>query len=115
MPQALSDKEWQHPRGVFRTRYKIQGCWGLVAIDSRGEGRKKILLRAGVDELRATYWLRQWLDRIDPIPQLQLIKPNDPVGRAPLELTPHPCQRDNHLSHALRVSRRETDRLFRYD
>lgn len=103
--------EWKHPRGVFRTRYKIKGCWGLVAIDSHGEGIKKVLLRPEVDEIRATVGLRRWLDRADPVPTLRLVRQDE---RAPLEM-PHPCQRDDAVSFALRVSRREVSRLWRYD
>lgn len=47
----------------------------LIAVDRRGVVRKHVKLRAGVDEQRATDWLWQVLDRIDPI-QLRLVEPS---------------------------------------
>jgi hypothetical protein len=61
-------------RGVYRAPYLVDGVEVLVAIDSRGSARKHVKLRAGVDELRAKEWLEDLLDRIDPLPKIELVR-----------------------------------------
>jgi hypothetical protein len=103
-------QEEKHPRGVFTTRYKVQrwGVRALLAIDSTGTCIKAIPLRPEVNEERATIALREWLDRVDLVPQLVR-------EERKLPQPPHPCQRDDHLSFALRTTRRNVDRLRRSD
>jgi hypothetical protein len=65
-------------RGVYRVPYLVDGAEVLIAVDSCGVARKHVKLRAGVTEERATDWLRNLLDRIDPLPQLRLVRDDQP-------------------------------------
>lgn len=101
--------EERHPRGVFKTRYKVRGgVYALIAIDSTGTCVKVRRLTPDVDEARATQWLREWLDRFDPVPQLVREERRLPD-------VPHRCQRDDHLSFALRTTRRNVAQIPHYD
>lgn len=63
-------------RGVWREPYTMAGCDVLIAVDRRGDIVKRVQLRAGVDEGRATAWLEELLERVDPAPQLRLVNPD---------------------------------------
>ena len=68
------------PRGIYRAPYLIDGCPVLLAVTSRGERLKRVVvLRAGVSESRATEWLETVLDRLDPPrPALRLVSAPEP-------------------------------------
>lgn len=107
MPHRSNAQEEKHPRGVFKTRYKVRGgVYALVAIDSTGECRKAIRLTPDVDEERAGLWLELWLDRIDPQPKLvrQTARP---------QRLPEPCQAEHPVSFALRIARQNAKHLRR--
>lgn len=79
MQRATSAAEQLLERGVYRAPYLVDGSEVLIAIDSRGVARKHVKLRDGVNEARATEWLRGLLDRLDPVdarPRLELVKPS---------------------------------------
>lgn len=99
-------------RGVWLAPYLWENTEVLIAVDSRGCVRKHVKLRPGVDEVRAVKWLEQLLDRIDPPrPKLELVKPIEPND----DQRPHACQRDDHLSFAIRLANQAAHRFRRYD
>ena len=62
-------------RGVIYAPYLVRGCRVLIAIDSKGEARKHLKIENGITEEIATRWLTAWLDRVDPVPKLELVTP----------------------------------------
>jgi len=89
-------------RGVYLAPYLVQGFEVLIAVDSRGVARKHVKLRRGVSEPRATAWLRAFLDRVDPVPRLQLVREDPPSKKLDLRgaidsLTEWRMQRDPKL------------------
>jgi hypothetical protein len=78
--QRIAAAESILERGVYRAPYLVDGVEVLIAVDSRGVARKHVKLKAGVSESRATDWLRGLLDRVDPLPQLRLVR-DDPPSR----------------------------------
>lgn len=103
------------PRGVYRLRAWWEGRGGvrrpvLVVIDSQGRVRGKQKLHVVPRGWRLDdAWdaLEQWLDRKDPVPQLQLVRdvapPLEPrviTGPAPL---PPGARTDGDDPYALRI------------
>jgi hypothetical protein len=106
--QRASAQEDKHPRGVFKTRYKVRGgVYAIIAIDSTGECRKAIRLEPGIDLDRAALWLEMWLDRVDPMPKLVRVEPEFD------QRLPDPCQADHAIVHALRVASENAKHLKR--
>jgi hypothetical protein len=60
-------------RGVWEAPYRLKGVPLLIVVDRRGDVRKHVKLTPGVDPVRAAVWCREWLDRIDPTPRLELV------------------------------------------
>jgi hypothetical protein len=74
--QRAAAAEVRLERGVYFAPYIVGDYEVLIAIDSRGRARKHLKLVPGLSEERATAWLRQWLDRINPVeqpPKLELV------------------------------------------
>lgn len=72
-------------RGVIYAPYLVHGRPVLIAIDSKGEARKHLKLENGITEEMGTRWLLTLLDRIDPVPKLELVTPR--------QIRPHPIVR----------------------
>lgn len=98
-------------RGVYKAPYLVDGVEVLIAIDARGAARKHLKLRPGVSEHRATAWLREWLDRIDPRPTLKLVTSAPPVQTVPV------AAYDDGRAYERRLAKRAAGkiRLFRDD
>ncbi len=63
------------PRGVWEGDFLLDGCPVLQAIDKAGNCVRQVRLRDGIDERVARAWLEGYLERVDPVPQLRLVKP----------------------------------------
>jgi hypothetical protein len=57
-------------RGVYKAPFKVEGCPALIVIDSKGERRRTVALRPGMDAVELTADLRDWLDDADPVLKL---------------------------------------------
>lgn len=73
-------------RGVWEAPYLKDGCVVLVAIDSRGEERKRVKLLPGISYERAKAWLEELLDRVDAVPKIELVA-DTPLPRRPARPT----------------------------
>lgn len=62
------------PRGVWEADYLVRGCRALLAINRDHECVRRVRIRAGVDEEIARAWLEGLLERLDPAPQLTLVR-----------------------------------------
>jgi hypothetical protein len=66
-------------RGVVKALWRKDGYEVLLAITSRGDCLRSVVLRPGVNEARAVRWLEQLLERCDPKepprPPLYLVAP----------------------------------------
>jgi hypothetical protein len=71
-------------RGVWLEPYTMGGKEVLIAVDRRGDVVKRVQLREGVDPMRASTWLWELLERVDPTPVLRLVE-DEPQKRT---LTP---------------------------
>lgn len=102
----------QRERGIWWNAFPIDGYRVLVAVDSRGNERKRVVLRPGVDPVAAARWLEDVLDRLDPVPKpLQLVRDTTPSQpRRPVD-----PRMENQLSHAMRVFSRNVRRFRRLD
>ena len=96
-------------RGVYIAPYSVKGSRVLVAIDSKGEARKHQPIVDDMSEIMMTAWLRNLLDRIDPIPVLTLVvdrehafRRADPLPR-PLMAAPHDDPYGLNDAPALRI------------
>ena len=71
-------------RGVWEAPYLLEGnVRVLIAINRRGVTCGHVKLRAGVDEERASAYLLQQLERVDPDPVLRLVQPTRPMSTRP--------------------------------
>lgn len=111
------------PRGVYEELYRIAGCHVLVAIDSKGDARKRVKLLPGISYDRAKRWLEELLERVDPIvpppPMLTLVRdlPERPADRstwarpaAPAH-TLHPAHVDDYRAYRRRLAMQLSHRL----
>lgn len=86
MRSVATAAEIRLERGVYFAPYLVDEYEALIAIDARGRARKHLKLVPGLSEERATAWLRQWLDRIDPAvvaPKLELVTTTGPAPAVP--------------------------------
>lgn len=98
-------------RGVWKAPYRFEGVEVLIAVDSQGNVRKHVKLAAGVDVIRATAWLQQLLDRIDPPrPKLQLVT-TGPTMRVAPDLADRPWE--DALAFALRRAKHASRKFYR--
>jgi hypothetical protein len=103
-------------RGVHEEPYTKDGCLVLVAIDSKGDGRKRVKLSPGVSYDRARAWLEELLDRVDPIdpprPPLALVRDRPDPRAAPQQL--HPAHVDDPRAYRARLVRQFAQRVHRF-
>jgi len=62
-------------RGVWKAPYLLNGREVLQAIDRHGNCVRRVRLSLGVDEEVARAWLEGYLEHVDPLPQLRLVRP----------------------------------------
>jgi hypothetical protein len=85
----------------------------LVAIDSKGEQRKRVKLLPEISYDHAKRWLEELLDRVDPVPvrpKLELVRDTPSQRR---ERRPHPAHADDRRAYQRRLVQ-QAARKIRY-
>jgi hypothetical protein len=113
--QSSASQSEKPERGVHELPYTKDGCVVLVALDARGDERRRVKLLPGVSYERAKSWLEQLLDRVDPLPQppkLELVR-DTPVKRRERKL--HPAHANDYAAYRRRLIRQLSlrTRIFR--
>jgi hypothetical protein len=110
MQSAASQSE-KPERGVHELPYTKDGCVVLVALDARGDERRRVKLLPGVSYERAKSWLEQLLDRVDPLPQLPTLAlvRDMPVKRRERKL--HPAHANDYAAYRRRLIRQLAGRV----
>jgi hypothetical protein len=102
-------------RGVYEADYLVDGLEVLVAIDSRGNARKHLKLKAGVSYDHAKRWLEQLLDRIDPPTTLRLVSHEEPLPYKPVApfstVSAFPTHADDPRAYRRRLAKAAMNRV----
>jgi hypothetical protein len=99
-------------RGVWEAPYLVDGYPALIAVDSRGVARKHAKLLSGASYARVKAALEALLDRIDPVPQLALVRDGSAARRS-IALPPvHPAHRDDYHAYRRRLVKQLSHRVL---
>lgn len=101
-------------RGVWEAPYRVDGVRVLIAVDRFGNARKHVKLTAKVDPIRAADWLSQLLDRIDPLPELRLVKPPERAPTIDPEMYSDPRSPYAEKRYRQAIARRAADAFNRH-
>lgn len=106
------------PRGVYELPYRKDGCPVLVALDSRGDERKRVKLLPGISYDRAWSYLEALLDRVDPEseqPKLELVQERGAGKTAkPARRALTPSHADDYRAYRNRLIKQLSHRLSLY-